>query len=140
MREGTAPLIRREDYAPPAYWIRSVELSFDLDPAKTIVSSRLSIERNADIPGAQPLKLHGEDLNLLRVHADGSSVSFRQDDGCLVIDNPPATPTFTLEIRNTVCPRRTRSCRACTRRAAASSRNARPRAFAASRTSSTGPT
>ena len=40
MREGIAPVIRREDYAPPAYWIRSVELSFDLDPAKTLVASR----------------------------------------------------------------------------------------------------
>ena len=38
MREGTATVVRREDYAAPAYWIRSVELSFDLDPAKTIVA------------------------------------------------------------------------------------------------------
>ena len=36
MREGTAPLIRREDYAAPPYWIRSVDLSFDLDLAVTI--------------------------------------------------------------------------------------------------------
>jgi aminopeptidase N len=46
MREGTATLVRREDYAAPAFWIRSVELTFDLDPAKTIVASRLHIERN----------------------------------------------------------------------------------------------
>ena len=37
MREGTAPLIRREDYAPPPFWIRKVDLTFDLDPAKTLV-------------------------------------------------------------------------------------------------------
>jgi aminopeptidase N len=41
MREGTAPLVRREDYAAPAYWIRRVDLTFDLDPAKTIVASKL---------------------------------------------------------------------------------------------------
>ena len=79
----------REDYTAPAYWIREVELSFDLDPAKTIVGSRLRIERNADVP-AQSLKLHGEGLNLLRVLADGESVSFREEAGMLVIDNPPA--------------------------------------------------
>ncbi len=47
MREGTAPLIRREDYAAPAYWIRKAEFVFDLDPAKTLVASRLEIERHA---------------------------------------------------------------------------------------------
>ncbi|UZD55786.1 aminopeptidase N [Caldimonas aquatica] len=102
MREATAVVIRREDYAPPPYWIRTVELTFDLDPAKTIVTSRMQIERNEAVP-AQPLKLHGEDLNLLRVLANGESVSFRHEDGCLVIDNPPPAP-FTLEVRNTCAP------------------------------------
>ena len=90
MREGPATVIRREDYAAPAYWIRSVELSFDLDPAKTIVASRLSIERNAAAAAGQPLVLHGEGLNLLRVQANGDSVSFRQEAATLVIDSPPA--------------------------------------------------
>jgi aminopeptidase N len=104
MREGTAPLIRREDYAAPAFWIRRIELTFDLDGAKTIVASKLAIERNPAQP-QQALVLHGEELNLLRVMADGQSVSFRHgDDGSLIIDNPPAADAFTLEIRNTVCP------------------------------------
>lgn len=104
MREGPATVIRREDYAAPAFWIRQVELSFDLDPAKTIVSSRLQIERDANAAPGQPLKLHGEELTLLRVLADGESVSFRHEPGCLVIDNPPDKPAFTLEIRNTCAP------------------------------------
>ena len=102
MREGTAPLIRREDYTAPAYWIRSVELTFDLDPAKTLVTSRMRIERNPAM-AAQPLRLHGEDLNLLRVLADGQSVSFRIEGALLVIDSVPAD-AFTLEIRNTCAP------------------------------------
>ena len=106
LREGTAPLVRREDYAAPAFWIRSVELTFDLDGAKTLVASRLHIERNHAY-GAQPLRLHGEALTLLRVMADGESVAFRHDtDGSLVVDNPPATDSFTLEIRNTCAPDR----------------------------------
>ena len=104
MREGPATVIRREDYAAPAYWIRSAELTFDLDPAKTIVASKLAIERHADAAPGQPLKLHGDGLVLLRCLADGESVSFRQEDGFLVIDNPPDKPAFTLEIRNTCAP------------------------------------
>jgi aminopeptidase N len=105
MREGTAPLVRRQDYQAPAYWIRSAELTFDLDPAKTIVASKLAIVRNAEHAAGEPLVLHGEGLTLLRVSANGDSVSFRHDDtGALVIDNPPDTDAFTLEIRNTCCP------------------------------------
>ncbi len=104
MREGPASVIRREDYAAPAFWIRSVDLSFDLDPAKTIVASKLLIARDANAAPGQPLKLHGQDLTLLRCLADGESVSFRHEDGMLVIDNPPDKPSFTLEIRNTCAP------------------------------------
>jgi aminopeptidase N len=106
MREGQALAVRRTDYAPPAYWIRSVDLTFDLDVAKTIVASRLRVERNPAVPH-QPLALHGEELTLLRVLADGQSVSFRHEDGLLVIENPPAGDErggFTLEIRNTCAP------------------------------------
>jgi aminopeptidase N len=104
MREGSATLVRREDYVAPAYLISSVELTFDLDPAKTLVASRMSVARNPEVP-AQPLRLHGEDLTLLRVLADGQSVSFRNEDGLLVIDNLPEGE-FTLEIRNTCAPER----------------------------------
>jgi aminopeptidase N len=38
------------------------------------------------------------------VLANGESVSFRHEDGLLVIDNPPAADRFTLEIRNTCAP------------------------------------
>ena len=47
MRENTATVVRREDYAAPAFWIRSVDLTFDLDPVKTIVGSKMHVQRNA---------------------------------------------------------------------------------------------
>ena len=105
MREGTAPLIRREDYAAPPYWIRTVELTFDLDPAKTLVINKMRLERNAALP-AQPLRLDGEELNLTRVLVNGESVSFRHEGGQLVIDSVAALPEgpFTLEIRSTCAP------------------------------------
>jgi len=102
MREGTSPLIRRADYTAPAFWIKTVDLSFDLDPARTMVISRMQVVRNADVQ-AQALRLHGEDLTLTRVLANGASVSFRHEDGLLVIDNLPEGE-FTLEIRNTCAP------------------------------------
>ena len=102
MREGGAPVIRREDYAAPPYWIRKVDLSFDLDPAKTLVTSKMQVERNGDV-AAGPLKLNGEDITLTRCLLNGESVSFRHEDGFLVID-APAEGSFTLEIRNTCAP------------------------------------
>jgi len=104
LREGPAPLVRRHDYAEPAYWIRKADLSFDLDGPKTLVASRLSVERNPKQPRG-PLVLHGDGITLLRVMADGQSVSFRHgESGELIIDNPPEGDAFTLEIRNTCCP------------------------------------
>ncbi len=102
MREGPTQPVRRDQYVAPAYWIKSVDLVFDLDPARTLVTSRLQIERNPAGPGG-PLRLDGEQLNLLRVLANGESVSFSQEDGQLVIDPMPEGPV-TLEIKNTCAP------------------------------------
>ncbi len=104
MREATTTLVRREAYAAPAFFIRTAEFTFDLEPAKTIVASKLRIERNPAAAPGQALRLHGEGLTLLRVQADGASVSFRHEGDELVIDNPPAAESFLLELRNTCCP------------------------------------
>jgi aminopeptidase N len=105
MREASSALTLRSQYTPPDFFIRQVELSFDLDPAKTIVTSRLHLERNPAAGGSgAALRLHGQGLTLLRVQADGQSVSFRIEGGDLVIDSPPAGARFTLDIRNTCAP------------------------------------
>ena len=46
LREGPATVVRREDYAAPAYWIDTVDLCFDLDPAKTRVLNKMTLRRN----------------------------------------------------------------------------------------------
>ena len=105
MREATSVATLRQNYTAPPFFIRQVELTFDLDGAKTIVGSKLHIERNPALASAgTALRLHGEGLTLLRVQADGQSVSFRNDAGDLVIDNPPAAESFVLDIRNTCAP------------------------------------
>ena len=105
MRDGAAPVVvNRTDYAPPPWRIRTAEFTFDLDPAKTIVASRLTVERAPDTPVGTPLALQGEGLTLLRVMSGGESLSFHHEEGLLVIDNPPEAESFVLEIRNTCAP------------------------------------
>ncbi len=87
-REASTALIQRADYSPPAYWIDSVDLSFDLDPAKTRVLNKMQVRRNADVP-AQPLRLDGDELNLARVMVNGQGCSFKMDGDTLVLENLP---------------------------------------------------
>ena len=63
MLEGQTKAIRRVDYSAPAYWIETVDLTFDLDPTKTRVLNKMRVRRNPDV-AAQALRLDGEELNL----------------------------------------------------------------------------
>ena len=106
LREGQAPAItiNRADYTAPAYWIDTVDLCFDLDPAKTRVLNKMTLRRNADVP-AQPLKLDGEELNLARVLVNGQGTSFKMEGSQLVLENlPTGDEPFELEIFTTTCP------------------------------------
>ncbi|MGE4239503.1 aminopeptidase N [Ramlibacter sp.] len=104
MREGQSRVIHRADYQPPAWWIDSVDLCFDLDPVKTRVLNRMRIRRNPDV-APQALRLDGEELNLARVLVGGQGTSFRMEDGQLVLENLPAgNDAFDLEIFTTCAP------------------------------------
>jgi aminopeptidase N len=97
-------VIHRADYQPPAFWIDSVELCFDLDPAKTRVLNRMRMRRNPEVV-PQPLRLDGEDLNLARVLVGGQGTSFKLEDGQLVLENlPQGNDAFELEIFTTCAP------------------------------------
>ena len=104
MREGQASVIRREDYTAPAFWIDRVDLTFDLDPAKTRVLNKMTLRRNPDV-AAQPLRLDGEELNLARVLVNGQGTSFKMEGGQLVLENlPEGFEPFELEIFTTCVP------------------------------------
>ena len=104
MREGQATLVLREQYAPSAYLIDTVDLTFDLDPAKTRVLNKMRLRRNPDVH-AQSLRLDGEDLTVVRVLVNGAGCSFKMDGGQLVLDNLPEDPAgFDLEIFTTCVP------------------------------------
>jgi len=104
MPAGQTAVTRRLDYAPPAFWIDTVELTFDLDPAKTRVLSKMRLRRNPAAP-AEALVLDGEDLNLARVLVNGQGWSFRVEGRQLALDNlPPGDAPFELEIFTTCAP------------------------------------
>ena len=99
--QAPTPAIRREDYTPPAYWIDTVDLCFDLDPTKTRVLNRMRVRRNPEQP-PQPLRLDGDELNLARVLVNGQGTSFKMDGEQLVLDGLP--DSFELEIFTTCNP------------------------------------
>ncbi len=106
MRDGqvAATAIQRGDYQAPAWWIDTVDLAFDLDPAKTRVLNKMRLRRN---PGVAPqaLRLDGEELNLSRVLVNGAGTSFKMDGDQLVLENlPEGDAPFDLEIFTTCAP------------------------------------
>ena len=104
LREGTAPLIQRADYTPPAFWIDSVDLTFDLDPVKTRVLNKMQVRRNPGVP-AQALRLDGDELNLARVMVNNQGTSFKMDGSQLVLENlPDGNDAFEIEIFTTCNP------------------------------------
>ena len=101
-REGASPLIKREDYTAPAFWIDTVELTFDLDPQKTRVLNKMRVRRNQDSQEST-LRLDGEELSLSRVLVNGAGSSFKIEGNQLVLENLPSdTNGFDLEIF-TIC-------------------------------------
>ena len=100
---GPANVVRRTDYTPPAFWIDTVALTFDLDPSKTRVLNKMTLRRNLEVP-AQALRLDGDELNLARVLVNGAGCSFKMDGKQLVLDNLPAEGSFELEIFTTCAP------------------------------------
>jgi len=101
-REGASPLIKRENYTAPAFWIDTVELTFDLDPQKTRVLNKMRVRKNKD-SNETVLRLDGQDLSLSRVLVNGAGSSFKNEENQLVLENLPSDDQgFDLEIF-TIC-------------------------------------
>jgi aminopeptidase N len=102
----------RDDYRPTEYKIPAIKLHINLDEEKTIVTSRINVTRNPELPNAGgPLELDGEDLKLksLRIIENGVArdldrQEFSIDNTKLTIKRPPAQP-FELEIVTEINPK-----------------------------------
>ncbi|MBI0475829.1 aminopeptidase N [Sphingomonas sp. MA1305] len=96
-------VIQRGDYRPPAWLVPDTHLDFDLDPAATRVTARLSVSRN----GAhdQPLRLDGAGQQPESVMVDGRQVNdWRIEGEQLVI--PLAGERHVVETVVTIAPER----------------------------------
>ncbi len=69
--QPAAQPVYRKDYRPPAYRIETVSLEFELGEEATVVRAALDVVRTADCPAGEPLRLDGEDLELVGVKVDG---------------------------------------------------------------------
>jgi len=99
MRTDTSPAIYRKDYTPPTYWVQTVEMGFDLDPAATRVATRMTLTRN-EASSDQALALFGEELELVQIRANGKALTKRDytlEDGVLRIAQLPDSVTLDIE-------------------------------------------
>jgi len=102
MRTDTPQTIYRKDYTAPSYLVDTVELGFDLDPARTIVANRMTMQRNPD-SSRRDIELYGEDIELVAIRLNGKTL----DEGAYAIEGsilriPNAPDSVTLEIE-TIC-------------------------------------
>ncbi len=74
MRTDSPQTIFRKDYTPPSYLVETVELGFDLDPARTIVANRVTMRHNPDSKN-RDIVLHGEDIELVAIRMNGTELN-----------------------------------------------------------------
>ncbi|MFS2023306.1 aminopeptidase N [Massilia sp. CT11-137] len=102
MRTDTPQTIYRKDYTAPSYLVDTVELGFDLDPARTVVANRMTVRRNP-ASAQREIELYGEDIELVTLRLNGRTLA----EGDYVIEGtllriPNAPEEATLEIE-TIC-------------------------------------
>jgi aminopeptidase N len=93
-------VIRRADYAPPAFLIESVALEFDLVPARTVVKNTMRLRRNPHAAANARLELMGEALEYIGAAIDGKAVpagAVRAHEHGLTIENVPDTFELVIE-------------------------------------------
>jgi len=97
------PVIRREDYLPPAWLVPEIALDFRLTLDATKIVSRLSVQRNPEGNGTDTLRLNGDQLTPQAVRVDGAAVNdWRLDGPDLLLKLPGEA--HQVEIETTVSP------------------------------------
>ncbi|WP_272674623.1 MULTISPECIES: aminopeptidase N [unclassified Providencia] len=91
----------RQDYQAPDYTITEIDLDFNLDPVKTVVTAISKVKRlNSQ---SSTLELNGEDLSLVSIEVDGKAwKNYTESEGKLIIESLPES--FTLRIVNEISP------------------------------------
>ncbi|HPV24898.1 MAG TPA: aminopeptidase N, partial [Casimicrobium sp.] len=71
MKHPENAVIRRGDYRAPGCWVDKVDLTFDLDPTCTRVTSVLTLRRNDAPNAADTFSLLGDGLTLESISLNG---------------------------------------------------------------------
>jgi aminopeptidase N len=93
-------VIRRADYAAPAFLIDSVALEFDLVPERTVVKNTMRVRRNPEATPSARLELMGEALEFVGAAIDGKALpasAVRAHEHGLTIESAPDAFTLTIE-------------------------------------------
>jgi len=88
---GAKPIRLLRDYRAPPWRITDIELTFDLDPGSTLVTSCLTVERDGSQPACD-LALDAEDLELIDTRVEGRLLGadgYRVDGDTLTIAGVP---------------------------------------------------
>lgn len=88
MKDASPKAIYLKDYKEPDYWIEKTLLEFDLDDDSTLVTSELHLCRNENAAEGAPLRLHGQELELISLEIDGvmlESSSYESDAETLLV-------------------------------------------------------
>ncbi|MES2261567.1 MAG: aminopeptidase N [Pseudomonadota bacterium] len=104
MRTDSPQTIFRKDYTPPSYLVHTVELGFDLDPARTIVANRVTLSHNPDSK-SRNIVLHGEEIELVALRMNGKTLTPGQYElGATTLTIPKAPLEAVLEIETLCAP------------------------------------
>lgn len=90
------------EYTEPNFWVEATELTFELQPESTLVSSRLQLKRNPNRPANSPLELDGHELELVSVAINGKQLTandYSVDDESLVIHSMPDEAVLEIRVR-----------------------------------------
>lgn len=74
LRSENARPVLLKNYKPVDYLIKTVDLNFDLDPEKTIVTATINFSRNKNTKAGASLVLDGDGIKLLSLKLDGKDL------------------------------------------------------------------
>ena len=100
--ETAAPPVCLKDYAPPAFFVDTVELDIAVLSDHAIVSARLACRRNPVAAQDAALELDGEELETLGLAIDGTALpesAYSIGDQCLKIFSPPSHFYLETQVR-----------------------------------------
>lgn len=107
----TPKTVHLKDHQPPTHLIPTLDLFFNLNEEKTIVTAKMNIQKSPQTRDSDPLRLDGENIKLLSIKINGEPLAtndFQVTPESLTLLRPPTT-AFDLEITTELRPQDNKS-------------------------------